>query len=72
MPFQDAQTCYAVASRVSSSETVSETEREEAHEACKRATSGTSSIMDKYRLQQADIAITGQAPDQGQNQSKQP
>jgi hypothetical protein len=63
MPVQDAQTCYAVAGRLSAGEAVGETERNEAHEACKRATSGTSSIMDKYHLQQADMVITSDKPE---------
>jgi hypothetical protein len=41
---------------------VSEEDKRTAHEACQRALAATSSIMQKYQLQEADFDITGTRP----------
>jgi len=42
---------------------VSDEEKRLAHEACQRALADTSSIVQKYHLQEADIDITGTRPE---------
>ena len=61
---QDADICMAAAERVADGETLAEPEKSNAHEACQRALAETSSIMDKYHLQEADFDITGTRPKQ--------
>ena len=39
-----------------------EKEKQAAHEACQRALAATSSVVQKYHLQEADFAITGTRP----------
>jgi len=61
---QDAYICMAAAERVADGETLAEAQKSNAHEACQRALAESSSIMDKYRLQEADFDITGTRPKQ--------
>jgi hypothetical protein len=59
---QDADLCLITAERVDAGETLSDAEREEAHEACLRALSDTASVVQKYQFQEADFTITGSRP----------
>ena len=59
---QDADHCLVVAGRMDDGREVSEEEKRLAHEACERALADTSSIVQKYHLQEADIDITGTRP----------
>jgi hypothetical protein len=59
---QDADLCLVVAGRVDDGREVSDEERRLAHEACQRALTATSSIVQKYHLQEADFAIIGTRP----------
>ena len=59
---QDADLCLVVAGRIDDGREVSEEEKRLAHEACQRALTATSSIVQKYHLQEADFAITGTPP----------
>ncbi|MFZ0398470.1 MAG: hypothetical protein WAM06_10630 [Methyloceanibacter sp.] len=56
---QDMQLCFAASDRVKDGETLADTEKHTAHEACLRALSDTSSIVQKYQLQEADFDIIG-------------
>ena len=56
---QDMQLCFAAADRLKDGETLADTEKRTAHEACLRALSDTSSIVQKYQLQEADFDIVG-------------
>jgi hypothetical protein len=42
--------------------TIDEAERKSAHEACQRALAQTSSVVQKYHLQEADFDILGRPP----------
>ena len=55
----DASLCLITAERVDAGETLSEAEREEAHQACLAALAATGSVVQKYQFQEADFAITG-------------
>jgi len=55
----DASLCLVTAERVDAGETLSEAEREGAHEACLRALAATGSVVQKYQFQEADFAIIG-------------
>jgi hypothetical protein len=59
---QDADRCLVVAGRIDDGREVSAEEKRLAHEACMRALADTSSIMQKYHLQEADFDITGTRP----------
>jgi hypothetical protein len=59
---QDADLCLVVAGRIDDGREVSDEEKRLAHEACMRALADTSSIMQKYQLQEADFDITGARP----------
>lgn len=59
---QDAAICFQTADRVTSGETVQENEKQKAHEACLRALAATSSVVQKYQLQEADFDIMGTRP----------
>ena len=59
---QDADLCLVVAGRIDDGREVSDEEKRLAHEACQRALTATSSIMQKYHLQEADFDITGTRP----------
>ena len=56
---QDMQLCFAAADRLKDGETLADTEKRAAHEACLRALSDTSSVVQKYQLQEADFDIVG-------------
>ena len=56
---QDMQLCFAAADRLKEGETLADTEKRTAHEACLRALSDTSSVVQKYQLQEADFDIMG-------------
>jgi hypothetical protein len=55
----EASLCLITAERVDAGETLSEAERQEAHEACLAALAATGSVVQKYQFQEADFAITG-------------
>jgi len=59
---QDMQICYDTADKVTDGGKIDATERQKAHEACQRALAQTSSIMQKYHLQEADFDILGRPP----------
>jgi hypothetical protein len=59
---QDAGLCFGTADRVVEGQQVSEEEKREGHEACQRALAATSSIVQKYHLQEADFDIVGRPP----------
>lgn len=59
---QDAGLCLYIAERVLDGEPVEDKEKREAHEACLQALAATSSIVQKYQLQEADFAIMGTRP----------
>ena len=59
---QDADLCLVVAGRIDDGREVSDEEKLLAHEACQRALTATSSIVQKYHLQEADFGITGTRP----------
>ena len=59
---QDMQICYDTADKVTDGGKIDEAERQKAHEACQRALAQTSSIMQKYHLQEADFDILGRPP----------
>jgi hypothetical protein len=59
---QDADLCLVVAGRIDDGREVREEEKRLSHEACQRALTATSSIMQKYHLQEADFDITGARP----------
>ena len=61
---QDMQICFAASDRVKDGETLADAEKHTAHEACLRALSDTSSIVQKYQLQEADFDIMGNRPKQ--------
>jgi len=55
----DGSTCFAAAERIDAGESLSPAEREEAHQACRRAISLTASVLQKYQRDEADFVITG-------------
>ena len=59
---QDMQICYDTADKATEGSTIDETERQAAHEACQRALAATSSVVQKYHLQEADFDILGRPP----------
>ncbi len=59
---QDVQICYDTADKVTDGGTIDQAERQKAHQACQRALAETSSIMQKYHLQEADFDILGRPP----------
>ena len=61
---QDMQLCLAASDRVKDGETLADAEKSQAHAACLRALSDTSSIVQKYQLQEADFDIMGNRPKQ--------
>jgi hypothetical protein len=56
---QDMQLCFAASDRVKDGKTLADAEKAQAHAACLRALSDTSSIVQKYQLQEADFDIIG-------------
>ena len=61
---QDMQLCFDAADRAKGGDALDDAETSKAHEACLRALSDTSSIVQKYQLQEADFDITGTRPKQ--------
>jgi hypothetical protein len=59
---QDAQICFDTADNVTEGVKLGESENQAAHEACQRALAQTSSVVQKYHLQEADFDITGTRP----------
>jgi hypothetical protein len=59
---QDAQICYDTADKVTEGGKIDEAEKQKAHEACQRALAQTSSVVQKYHLQEADFDIVGRPP----------
>ena len=59
---QDMQICFDAADKVTEGATLAEAEKQAAHEACQRALAETSSVVQKYQLQEADFDITGTRP----------
>jgi hypothetical protein len=59
---QDVALCFGTADRVVSRETVDEATKQAGHEACQRALAETSSVVQKYHLQEADFDIVGRPP----------
>jgi hypothetical protein len=59
---QDAQICFDAADKVTDGNALEEEERQAAHEACQRALAATSSVVQKYQLQESDFDITGTRP----------
>jgi len=59
---QDVWICYEAADRVTEGGKLEETEKLEAHEACQRARAQTSSVVQKYHLQEADSPSWGGPP----------
>ncbi len=59
---QDAALCFATADRIADGQTLGEAEKRAGHEACQRALAATSSIVQKYHLQEADFDIVGRPP----------
>jgi hypothetical protein len=56
---QDIETCFATADRVADGETVTPEDKSAGHEACQRALAATSSVVQKYQIQEADFDIVG-------------
>jgi hypothetical protein len=56
---EDVATCFATADRVPGGEAVDDAAKKAGHEACQRALAETSSIVQKYQLQEADFDIVG-------------
>ena len=56
---EDVAVCLATADRVTGGEAVDEAAKTAGHEACQRALAETSSIVQKYQLQEADFDIIG-------------
>jgi hypothetical protein len=61
---QDMQLCFAASDRVKDGEALADADKSQAHAACLRALSDTSSIVQKYQLQEADFDIMGNRPKQ--------
>ena len=59
---QDMQRCFDAADKVTEGGTLTEADKQAAHEACQRALAETSSVVQKYYLQEADFDITGSRP----------
>ena len=59
---QDAQICFDAADKVTDGGTLEDAERQAAHAACQRALADTSSVVQKYQLQEADFDVTGTHP----------
>ena len=59
---QDMQICYDTADKMTDGGAIDEAEKKAAHEACQRALAQTSSVVQKYHLQEADFDILGRPP----------
>jgi hypothetical protein len=58
----DVALCFATADRVVAGEAVDDATKKARHEACQRALAETSSVVQKYHLQEADFDIVGRPP----------
>jgi hypothetical protein len=54
---QDIEICFATADRVADGEKVTPEDKSAGHEACQRALAATSSVVQKYQIQEADFDI---------------
>jgi hypothetical protein len=59
---EDVALCFATADRVVAGEAVDDATKKAGHEACQRALGETSSVVQKYHLQEADFDIVGRKP----------
>lgn len=59
---QDVAICFRTADRVVSGEDIDDAAKKAGHEACQRALAETSSVVQKYHLQEADFDIVGRPP----------
>jgi hypothetical protein len=59
---EDAALCFGTADRVAGGESVDDRTKRLGHEACQRALAETSSVVQKYHLQEADFDIVGRPP----------
>ena len=59
---QDVAICFFTAERVANGERVEDEDKRGGHEACQRALAQTSSIVQKYQIQEADFEIVGRPP----------
>lgn len=59
---QDVQLCFGTADLVKMGTTLSDADKKQAHEACLRALSESSNVVQKYHLQEADFDIMGTRP----------
>jgi len=59
---EDMALCLDTADRINDGKAVDDATRKAAHEACQRALADTSSIVQKYHLQEADFDIVGRPP----------
>jgi hypothetical protein len=56
---QDIEICFATADRLANGEKVAPEDKRAGHEACQRALAATSSVVQKYQIQEADFDIVG-------------
>jgi hypothetical protein len=61
---EDVALCFATADWVAGGEAVDDAAKKAGHEACQRALAETSSVVQKYHLQEADFDIVGRPPKQ--------
>jgi hypothetical protein len=59
---QDVALCFFTAERVANGERVEDEDKRAGHEVCQRALAQTSSIVQKYQIQEADFEIVGRPP----------
>jgi hypothetical protein len=59
---QDMEICFATADRMANGEKVEAVDKQAGHEACQRALAATSSVVQKYQIQEADFDIVGRPP----------
>ena len=59
---QDIQICFDAADKVTEGGTLAEADKHAAHAACQRALAETSSVVQKYQIQEADFDIVGRPP----------
>jgi hypothetical protein len=59
---QDVEVCFATADRMANGEQVAPEDKRAGHDACQRALAATSSVVQKYQIQEADFDIVGRPP----------
>lgn len=59
---QDAQTCFSAAEIVKMKGKLSDADKSDAHQACMRALTESSNVVQKYHLQEADWDVMGTRP----------